>query len=140
MASVNRMKTYFAFIHKDPDSVYGVVFPDVPGCFSAGDTYEQAIANAGQALRLHYDVSTDEDVAFPEPRGLDELLADAEVRDEMSNAPLVAVALDLTGDPDVEIRVVLDANFVQAIDEAARKRGLTRSAFFIDAALSRISA
>ena len=46
------MTTYFAFVHKDEDSAYGIVFPDVPGCFSAGDTFEQAVRNAAEALRL----------------------------------------------------------------------------------------
>jgi predicted RNase H-like HicB family nuclease len=36
-------------IHKDKDSDYGVIFPDLPGCFSAGDTIEEALANAQEA-------------------------------------------------------------------------------------------
>ena len=34
---------YPIVIHKDETSDYGVVFPDLPGCFSAGDTIEEAI-------------------------------------------------------------------------------------------------
>lgn len=29
---------YPIFIHKDPDSEYGVIIPDLPGCYSAGST------------------------------------------------------------------------------------------------------
>ncbi|MDI6026348.1 type II toxin-antitoxin system HicB family antitoxin [Corticibacterium sp. UT-5YL-CI-8] len=33
---------YIALTHKDPDSAYGVSFPDIPGCFSAGDSVDEA--------------------------------------------------------------------------------------------------
>jgi len=40
-------------IHKDKDSDYGVTFPDLAGCFSAGDTIEEALANAQEAAECH---------------------------------------------------------------------------------------
>lgn len=40
-------------IHKDEGSVYGVTVPDVPGCFSAGETVEQAVASAEEAITSH---------------------------------------------------------------------------------------
>ena len=48
------MSTYYvAVIEKDADSAFGVWFPDVEGCFSAGDSLEEAVANAAAALRQH---------------------------------------------------------------------------------------
>ena len=44
---------YVAVIEKEPDSAFGVWFPDVEGCFSAGETVEEAVANAAAALRQH---------------------------------------------------------------------------------------
>jgi predicted RNase H-like HicB family nuclease len=46
------VKTYIALIHKDADSLYGVSFPDLPGCFSAGDTLEETVANARESVAL----------------------------------------------------------------------------------------
>jgi predicted RNase H-like HicB family nuclease len=40
-------------IHKDPGSSYGVTVPDVRGCSSGGDTFDEAIANAGDAIYQH---------------------------------------------------------------------------------------
>ena len=40
------MKTYLAYVYKDPYSAFGVSFPDLPGCYGAGDSYDEAIANA----------------------------------------------------------------------------------------------
>ena len=44
---------FIALVHKDPDSCYGVSFPDVPGCTSAGDTLDEALSNAVDALSGH---------------------------------------------------------------------------------------
>ena len=44
------MAGYIALVHKDEGTSYGVSFPDVRGCISAGDTFEEAIANAAEAL------------------------------------------------------------------------------------------
>ena len=44
---------YSIVIHKDQNSDYGVTFPDVPGCFSAGSTIEEAISMAQEAAECH---------------------------------------------------------------------------------------
>lgn len=57
-------KTYYAVItHAKGDSNYGVMFPEVNYCFSLGDTVEDAIANAHEALELYFD---NFDGEFPE--------------------------------------------------------------------------
>jgi len=37
----------------DAEHAYGVVFPDLPGCFSAGDTLDEALANAKEAAEFY---------------------------------------------------------------------------------------
>lgn len=44
---------YVIFIHKDPDSDYGVIVPDLPGCYSAARTIEEAIQNTDEAIECH---------------------------------------------------------------------------------------
>jgi hypothetical protein len=46
------MTHYIALIHKDPDSCYGVSFPDIPGVFTAGDTIEEGMQQAAEVLRF----------------------------------------------------------------------------------------
>lgn len=41
-------------LHKDSDSDYGVIVPDIPGCYSAGGTAAEAISNIQEALALHF--------------------------------------------------------------------------------------
>ena len=45
-------------VHKEVESCYGIYFPHVPGCFSAGDTPEELIENSKEALRLHGKIAT----------------------------------------------------------------------------------
>ena len=40
-------------IHKDENTGYGVTVPSLPGCFSYGDTLEQAIEESKQAILFH---------------------------------------------------------------------------------------
>jgi len=88
------MKTYFAIVHKDEDSAVGVVFPDLPGCFSAGDTYDKAIANAHEALRLYAEAERKAGRALPKPRTFEALYQDRQVREEAKSAPFVGIRLE----------------------------------------------
>jgi predicted RNase H-like HicB family nuclease len=47
---------YVAIIHKDPDSDFGVSFPDFPGCITAGRTLDEAKDMALEALSGHIEV------------------------------------------------------------------------------------
>ena len=48
---VKAMK-YPIVIHKDQHSDYGILFPDLPGCFSAGSSIEEAMAIVLASLSL----------------------------------------------------------------------------------------
>ena len=94
------MTTYFAIIHEDRDSAVGVVFPDLPGCFSAGDTLHEAIANAQEALRLYAEAEREAGRRLPEPRTFGELCRDRDIREEAKGAPFIGIQLaDKAGSP-----------------------------------------
>jgi predicted RNase H-like HicB family nuclease len=88
------MKSYFAIVHKDEGSAVGAVFPDLLGCFSAGDTYDKAIANARIALRLYAEAESEAGRRLPKPRTFGALYRDRAVRQEARGAPFVAIPLD----------------------------------------------
>ena len=44
-------------IHKDAESTYGATVPDIPGCYSHGDTIDEAITNAKEAIYNHITIS-----------------------------------------------------------------------------------
>lgn len=72
------MSGYIALVHRDERTSYGVSFPDVPGCISAGDTFEEAVANAAEALAGHLAALRQDGDAVPAPRRFEELKRDPE--------------------------------------------------------------
>ena len=59
-------------------SDYGVVVPDLPGCFSAGETLEDAIAGAEEAGLAWIDAALDSGEAVPPPSPLEAIRANPE--------------------------------------------------------------
>lgn len=130
---------YVAVIEKDADSAYGVWFPDVEGCFSAGDTLEEAVANAAAALRQHVEALESAGKSVPPARSIDNVLPDEDVAAAVATgAVLFAVPLFADAGRTVRINVSLDKGLVDRIDAAASARGLTRSAFLAQAAREKI--
>jgi len=59
--------TFLVAIHKDPSSSFGVSVPDLPGCVSAGDTVNEALVMAAEAIKLHLEGMLEDNVELPEP-------------------------------------------------------------------------
>ena len=85
------MSGYIALVHKDKDTSYGVSFPDVPGCVSAGETFEEALDNAAEALAGHLSVMRADGDFIRQPRRLEELRHDPEFLDEAADAVVTFV-------------------------------------------------
>ena len=85
------MPSYIALVHKDEGTSYGVSFPDVPGCISAGDTFEEAIANAADALAGHFALMRADGEAIPQPRSFDQLKRDPLFAEDSADAIVTVV-------------------------------------------------
>jgi predicted RNase H-like HicB family nuclease len=85
------MAGYIALVHKDAGTSYSVSFPDVPGCISAGDTLEEALINAGEALAAHLALMRDDGDTIPAPRSFEELRRDPEFLADAADAIVTVV-------------------------------------------------
>jgi predicted RNase H-like HicB family nuclease len=85
------MAGYIAMVHKDEGTSYGVSFPDLPGCISAGDTFEEAVANAAEALAAHLALMRADGDTIPAPRSFDELKRDREFLADAADAIVTVV-------------------------------------------------
>ena len=56
-------------------TAWGVVVPDLPGCFSAGDTLEEAMTQAEEAITAWVEVTIDAGESIPKPSALESLRA-----------------------------------------------------------------
>ena len=129
------MTYYIGLVHKEDQSSFGVQFPDVPGCFSAADTMDDLVGNASEALSLWA-----EDTAMPPPRRIEDIVKDRGIADELAaGAFLISVPLTENDARVVSANISLERGMLKAIDAAAKRRKLTRSAFLAQAARNEIS-
>ena len=68
------MRSYLAFIHKDPDSDYTVTFPDFPMRLTAGSTLDEARDMAREALPFHVEGLLADGEQLPDPLSLEQAL------------------------------------------------------------------
>jgi predicted RNase H-like HicB family nuclease len=117
----------------DKRHAYGVVVPDLPGCFSAGDTLEEALSNAQEAILLHLDGLLDDKKPIPKPSALASLQRKRAFRGW--TWAVVDVDLSELGDKAARINITLPQRILRAVDAHARRSGETRSGFLARAAL-----
>jgi predicted RNase H-like HicB family nuclease len=91
-----QMPHYVAIVEDaGPGTAVGVWFPDLPGCFSAGDDIDDAMRNAEEALALYAESRAKEGQALPSPRTISALRGDPEVASDLHKhtVALMSVAL-----------------------------------------------
>ena len=124
---------YVSFIHRD-DAGYGVSFPDFPGCVSVGDTVDDAVRQGGEALAFHVEGLRDDGEPIPAPRSLEAIKADPDLAEWRRGADFVLIPLLLDCGSSRRVNISLDRGLLEAIDDEARQRRMTRSAFLATAA------
>jgi len=135
-ASEVEITRYFIAIELPDDerTPYGVVAPDIPGCFSAGDTLDEAIANAEEAIVLQLEDMIDRNLELPEPSVPEDFLA------EFSGWAYVGINVDpqQLSTKAKRINITIPEGALYLIDRATEKAHTNRSAFLYESALSRI--
>jgi predicted RNase H-like HicB family nuclease len=116
---------------------YGVRIPDLPGCYGGGKTPEAAVADAMSAAREWLGHRAGKGEKPPRPRGVAELLKAGEV-DPKANEAAVIIPVVFDKGRTVRANLTFDAGLLEAIDEEAARRGMTRSAFLASAARERL--
>ena len=66
---------YPIVIHKDSDTAYGVTVPDLPVCFSAGDTMQEAVQNAVEAIKCHVEGILIDNEEIPIPKDMEQYVS-----------------------------------------------------------------
>lgn len=126
------MVAYIAYLRKDKGSDYGVEFPDLPGCVSAGSTLEEAKAMAAEALAGHVAVLQEEGEPVPPPSTLDALADDP----HRGDAVLFLVELDPGLLKSERVNVMIPRHLLGRIDAAS---GGNRSRFLVEAAEQKLA-
>lgn len=119
---------YPAIIEKGPEG-FGVYFPDLPGCVSAGATAQEAAEGAQEALEGHLAVMAEYGDPIPEPSAIDAIEPEA---DSVEVARMLVVG-ERPGRA-VRVQITMEEGLVTRIDRVAKNR----SRFLAEAAAEKL--
>lgn len=127
------LRFYPAILEPAEQGGYGIVFPDFPGCVSAGANAEEATRNALEALLLHIEGMIEEGLALPEPSPPDAPLPAWLAELDPSRCIRLLLPVELAEKP-VRVNIMIEEGLLARIDRVAELRGQSRSAFLAEAA------
>jgi len=127
---------YPVVLHKDKSSDYGVTVPDLPGCFSTGDTMEDALDNVVEAIECHLEGLLFDGEVIPEVQSVEVHQKDKNFRG--GTWALVNVDLSKLASKVKRINITLPERVLALVDEQARREGESRSGLLARAVLDYI--
>jgi predicted RNase H-like HicB family nuclease len=126
------MKFVIAIEPGTETTAWGVAVPDLPGCFSAGDTMEEAMENARQAIDQHVEIMIEDGAPIPASRPLAVLQAEQEYVGWVW--AVVDVPVEKYLGPAEKINITVPRLVLARIDAYAKSHGMSRSGFLVEAA------
>jgi predicted RNase H-like HicB family nuclease len=119
-------------LHTDDGVRFGVTVPDLPGCFSTGDTFDAALDSVVEAIDLHVEGLTEEGSEVPVPRSI----AEHRINPDFAEGVWAAVEVDVSRFEGraAKINITLPRRLLTKIDNYAKAHGETRSGFSAEAA------
>jgi len=127
------MVRYYPAIIEPAEDGFGVFFPDLPGCTSAGASWQEAARNAEEALQAHIDLTAEHGETLPEPSRLDDVSIDPDV----VAVARILVRAEMPG-KSVRVNITLPEELLTAIDRYAVRTGHTRSGLLAQAVRERM--
>lgn len=129
---------YPVVVHKDAESDYGVTVPDIPGCFSASETLDQALQEVVEAIECHLEGLLLDGEPIPVPRPLDFHQSNP----DYAGGVWAVVTIDLgnLSGRTRRVNVTLPERILALMDKYAVEHGETRSGLIAEAALAYIAA
>lgn len=124
---------YPIVIHKDPDSDYGVLVPDVSGCFSSGSTFDEAFTNAKDAIEFHLKHLVILNKDIPIPGDIESHLKNPDY--EGGFWGVVDIDLHKLSDKTKRYNITLPELVGDSLDKFANDHHLSRSKLIMDATL-----
>ena len=128
---------YSVVVHKDRESDYGVTVPDLPGCFSAGKTLDEALHEVVEAIECHLAGLLLDREPIPAPQPLE----DHQKNPDYAGGVWAFVTVDLAklSGKTRRVNVTLPERILTLMDNYASQHGETRSGLIAEAALEYIA-
>lgn len=119
-------------LHTDNDQRYGVTVPDLPGCFSCGDTLDDALESVLEAIDLHVETLLEDGCTLPERLPIATHQANPDYAGGVW--AVVDAPVEKYFGPAEKINITVPRIILARIDEYAKRHGLSRSGFLVQAA------
>lgn len=119
-------------LHTDDGQRYGVTVPDLPGCFSAGDSMDEALENALEAIDMHVETLLEDDADLPTRQPISVHQANPDYADGVW--AVVEVPVERYFGPAEKINITVPRVILSRIDDYAKRHGMSRSGFLVEAA------
>ena len=119
-------------LHATKGKTYSVIVPDLPGCYSAGDTFEEAMDMAREAIDAHVELLVSQGAVVPKGQPISRHLS----KREYSGGIWAAVDVDLSdylGKAE-KINITMPSRLLKDVDAHAKAQGESRSGFLARAA------
>jgi predicted RNase H-like HicB family nuclease len=129
---------YPVAIHKEDDSCFGISVPDIPGCFSAGETLDEALENTKEAISGHLEILADDNILAPKALPIDSYINESSYAD--STWAYIDIDISAFLGKTEKATVTLPKLLMKKIDFAV-SNGLAknRSAFLAESAMKALS-
>jgi predicted RNase H-like HicB family nuclease len=131
------MMNFPVVVHKDSDSAYGVTVLDLPGCFSAGDTLDEALENAKEAIECHIEGILMDEEFVPIPQTIEKHYQNPDYSDGIWESVNVDIS-NISGNSK-PIEVILPEKILTQLDKYAKKQRETRSSLLAQATVEYLS-
>ncbi|KQW79695.1 type II toxin-antitoxin system HicB family antitoxin [Brevundimonas sp. Root1279] len=121
-------RTYIAVVEESSQGGYGVWFPDLPGCVSAGDDLDEACTNAVEALSLHLDGMIEDGQEPPEARSMDQV--DKDLDKPAGRFIYSAITAEVEDDGE-RVNVYLPKSLLTQIKRFGERTGIDNRSTFL---------
>jgi predicted RNase H-like HicB family nuclease len=111
----------------DDATAWGVVIPDLPGCFSGGDSLDEAMSAAEEAAAAWIDAALDAGREIPRPSSVQAAMASGDYGGWMVG--FVEVDPALLDDTVERVNITLPRRVLARIDAKAKAMGESRSSY-----------
>jgi len=128
---------YPIVIHKDSNSDYGVTVPDLSGCFSAGETLDEALQEVTEAIECHLEGLLMDGESIPTPHSIEYYQSNSDYASGIW--AIVTIDLAKLSGKTIRVNITLPERVLNLMDKFAAENGETRSGLIAQAALEYIA-
>ena len=127
------MSGYVGILEKDPGTLWGIWFPDLPGCVTAATTAGECLAQAPEVVDMWLDDALESGEALPPVRTIEDLRDDPRVASALAKGDAVVTVASATAS------FGLDRHELRMLDAQASRLGVSRTDFVRTAVRQKIA-